>query len=161
MALLESRQVFQTIVDKSMSGVAARGGIAAYDPVSNGNLIYADATAVSGQLANPAGILMEDVEALNFMDHPEYLHRNVSPQGSVVGLITDGEVYTNFVETTGPGNIPVGTYASGDTIYMADNGNVSRNNGTFNNEGTAIRKEIGKALGAVDSDGFLKIRVDL
>jgi hypothetical protein len=160
MALGESRQVFHTNVDLSVSGVAERGGIISFDPVQAGNGIYADATAVSGQLVQPAGLLLDDVEALNFFEHPEYRQRNVVPQGSVVGLLTDGEGSTDFVETTLAG-ISVGTYAAGDPLYLADDGKLSRNNGTFGNLATAIRVRVGTALGTVDSDGFLRVRIDL
>lgn len=162
MALLEQRQVFQTIVDCTVSGVAERGGILAYLPDVAGLCGYANAAAVSGTIDYfPAGLLLDDVEALNFFEHPEYRQRNVVPQGSVVGIATEGEFWTDFVEQTGPGAISVGTYRAGDTLYLADNGQVSRNNGTFNNGATALRKQVGVALSALRSDGFLKIRVEV
>ena len=161
MALNEARQVFHTNVELSVSGVAARGGIVSFDPVQAGNGIYADATAISGQLVQPAGLLLDDVEALNYMTHPQYRQRNVGAQGEVIGLLTDGEVTTDFVETTLAG-ITVGTYAAGDPLYLADDGKLSRNNGTFGNvAATAIRVRVGTALGTVDSAGFLKVRIDL
>lgn len=160
MALGASRQVFHTNVELTVSGVAIRGGILSYVPGVNGLGAYADATAVSGG-AKPAGILLDDVEDLNFFKHPEYRQRNVVPKGSVVGIATEGEFSTDFVETTGPGAISVGTYAPGDLLYLADTGKVSRNNGTFNNGGTAIRSLVGRALSALGSDGFLKIRLEL
>lgn len=160
MALGVNRQVFQTAVNLSVSGVAERGGIVSFDPINANNGIYANAAAVSGQVVQPAGLLLDDVEALNFFRHPEYRNRNVVPQGSVVGLATDGEFETDFVETTLAG-ITVGTYAPGDALYLADDGKVSRNNGTFGNAATAKRVRIGTALSAVNSDGFLKIRIDL
>jgi hypothetical protein len=96
------------------------------------------------------------------MRNPEYRQRNVVPKGSVVGIVTEGEFHTDQVESTGPGAISVGTYAPGDTLYLGDNGEVSRNNGTFGNvTATAIRPVIGKALSALGADGFLKIRVEL
>lgn len=162
MALQPSRQVFQTLVDCTVSGVAERGGIMSFVPGVAGLCAYADATAVSGLLVQPLGVLLDDVEALNYYNHPEYRQRNVVPQGSVVGLCTEGEFWTDFVETpTGPGAITVGTYAPGDVLYLADNGKVSRNNGTFNNGATAKRVIVGKALSALGSDGFLKVRIDL
>ena len=161
MALQESRQIFQTIIDCSVSGVSERGGILSYVPGVDGLAGYANAAAVSGQLVQPAGVLLDDVEALNFFNHPEYRQRNVVPQGSVVGIATDCEVWTDFVETTGPGAISVGTYARGDVLYLADNGKVSRNNGTFNNGATAKRPVIGRALSALTSDGFLHVRIDV
>lgn len=161
MGLLPARQVFDTNIDLTCSGVAERGGILSYVPAVPGLGAYADATAVSGQVAPPAGLLLDDVEALNFMNQPEFRQRNVVPQGSVVGIATEGEFWTDFVEQTGPGNISVGTYAPGDTLYMADNGQVSRNNGTFNNGATAKRYTVGKALSALGSDGYLKVRIEL
>lgn len=161
MALLESRQVFQTGINCTVSGVSERGGVLSFVPGVNGLCAYADATAVSGALVQPAGMLLDDVEALNFFNHPEYRQRNVVPQGSVVGVVTDGELWTDFVEQTGPGAITVGTYAPGDVLYLADGGNVSRNNGTFNNGATAKRPVIGRALSALTSDGFLKVRIDI
>lgn len=161
MALGQSREVHQTDVACTVSGVAERGGILSYVPGVNGLCAYADATAVSGQLVQPAGLLLDDVEALNPFREPEYRQRNVVQQGSVVGAATEGDFFTDMVETTGPGAISVGTYAPGDKLYLADNGMVSRNNGTFNNGATAIRELIGRALSAVDSNGFLKIRVEI
>jgi hypothetical protein len=161
MALQPSRQVFQTNVENTCSGVAERGGIMSFVPGVAGLVAYANAAAVSGQLVQPLGILLDDVENLNYYNHPEYRQRNVVPQGSVVGICTEGEFWTDKVETTGPGAISVGTYAPGDVLYLADDGNVSRNNGTFNNGATAKRVIVGKALSALGSDGFLKVRIDL
>jgi hypothetical protein len=164
MNLSENRQIFQTDVTQSVSGVAERGGIMSYVPGVNGLVAYADATAVSGSVAKTAGLLLDDVEALNYFRHPEYRQRNVVPQGSTVGLVTEGELTTDFVETTLAG-ISVGTYAPGDNLFLADNGKVSRSNGTFgtnsNSTTTAIRPLVGKALSALDSNNFLKIRVEI
>ena len=161
MSLLQPRQIFDTDITCTVSGVSERGGVMSFVPAVNGLCAYANAAAVSGLLVQPAGILLDDVEALNFFNHPEYRQRNVVPQGSVVGLATDAEVWTDFVETTLAG-ITVGTYAPGDPLYLADDGKVSRNNGTFGNvAATALRPLIGRALSAVTSDGFLKVRIDL
>ncbi len=161
MGLLPSRQVFDTNIDLTVSGVAERGGILSFVPGVNGLGAYANAAAVSGQVVQPAGLLLDDVEALNFFLHPEYRQRNVVPQGSVVGIATEGEFWTDFVEQTGPGAISVGTYIPGDVLYMADNGQLSRNNGTFNNGATAKRVVVGRALSALGSDGYLKVRIEL
>jgi len=155
MGLLQQRQVFDTIVDCTVSGVAERGGILSYVPGVEGECAYADATATSGQIALPAGLLLDDVEALNFMRHPEYRQRNVSPQGSVVGIATEGEFWTDFVETASADGVSVGTYAPGDLLYLGDLGQVSRLNIL------GIRPLIGRVLSSVSSDGFLKIRVDV
>lgn len=155
MSLRESRQVFQTNIDCTVSGVAERGGILSYVPGVAGLCEYANAAAVSGSLSNPAGLLLDDVEALNFYNHPEYRQRNVVPQGSVVGIATEGEFITDMVETATPDGASVGTYAPGDPLFLADDGKVSRQ------QIAALRPSIGKALAAITTDGFLKIRVEL
>lgn len=155
MALKETRQVWETNIDLSVSGVAERGGILSFVPGVAGLGAYADSTAVSGQVAKPAGLLLDDVEALNYYNHPEYRQRNVVPQGSVVGIATEGEFWTDFVEQTIAGFGSVGTYAAGDTLYLANNGQVSRQ------QVTGRRVQIGTALSALTSDGFLKIRLEL
>jgi hypothetical protein len=158
MGLLPARQVFDTNIDLTVSGVAERGGILSFVPGVNGLGAYANAAAVSGQLVQPAGLLLDDVEALNFMDRPEPRQRNVVPQGSVVGIATEGEFWTDFVETTLAG-VSVGTYVPGDPLYLADNGKLSRNNGLL-----AIgvsRHLVGRALSALGSDGYLHVRIEL
>lgn len=158
MALQTSRQTFETNIDLSVSGVAERGGILSFVPGVAGLGAYANAAAVSGQVAKPAGLLLDDVEALNYFNHPEYRQRNVVPQGSVVGLAVEGEFWTDFVEQTITGFGTVGTYAPGDTLYLADNGNVSRKQLAGLN---VTRVTVGTALSALTSDGFLKIRLEL
>jgi len=160
MGLLPARQVFDTNVDLTVSGVAERGGILSFVPGVNGLGAYANAAAVSGALVQPAGLLLDDVEALNFMDRPEPRQRNVVPQGSVVGIATEGEFWTDFVEQTLAGQ-SVGTYAPGDLLYMADDGKLSRNNGTLANGATAKRQLVGRALSALGSDGYLHVRIEL
>lgn len=155
MSLRESRQTFHTNIDCTVSGVSERGGILSYVPGVNGLCGYADATAVSGQLSNPAGLLLDDVEALNYYNHPEYRQRNVVPQGSVVGIATEGEFLTDFVETATADGASVGTYVPGDTLYLADNGQVSRQ------QIAGLRPVVGKALAALTADGFLKLRLEL
>lgn len=155
MSLGESRQVFDTNIDCTVSGVAERGGIMSFVPSVNGLCAYANAAAVSGALVNPAGLLLDDVEAMNFMNHPEYRERNVVPQGSVIGLLTDGEVLTDFVETATADGFAVGTYAPGDVLYMGDAGQVSRQ------QVHGLRIVVGRALSTIDGNSFLKVRIDL
>lgn len=155
MALKASRQTFETNIDNTCSGVSERGGILSFVPGVVGLVGYADATAVSGQVAKPAGLLLDDVESMNFFNHPEYRQRNVVPQGSVVGVATEGEFWTDFVETTITAFGTVGTYAPGDALYLANNGQVSRQ------QVTGRRVQVGVALSALSSDGFLKIRLEL
>jgi hypothetical protein len=154
MALKGSRQTFETNIDLTVSGVAERGGILSFVPGVVGLGEYSNAAAVSGQLAKPAGLLLDDVEDINYMKQPEYRQRNVVPKGSCVGIATEGEFITDFVETA-VGAVSVGTYAPGDVLYLANDGQVSRLNVL------GIRKQVGVALSALSADGFLKIRLEL
>jgi hypothetical protein len=155
MALRESRQTFETNIDNTCSGVAERGGILSFVPGVVGLVGYLNAQAVSGQVAKPAGLLLDDVESINYFIQPEYRQRNVVPQGSVVGLAIEGEFWTDFVEQSIAGFGTVGTYAPGDTLYLANDGQLSRL------QVTGRRVQVGVALSALTSDGFLKIRLEL
>lgn len=155
MGLLQQRQVHDTNVDCTVSGVAERGGILSFVPGVEGLCEYANAAAVSGSLSLPAGLLLDDVEALNFYRHPEYRQRNVVPEGSVVGVAVEGEFWTDFVEQTTADGASVGTYAPGDPLYLGDAGQVSR----LNVHG--VRPLIGRALSSLSGDGFLKLRLDI
>lgn len=159
MALSENRQVMDTNIDLSVSGTAERGGILSFVPWANGLAYYAPLGAVSGNVVSPAGLLLDDVEALNFFTHPDYRQRNVVPRGSVVGVATEGEFETDFVEQNFSSGESAGTYAPGDRLYLADAGQVSRNIGTTMT--TAGRRLIGRALSTVGSTSFIKIRIDI
>lgn len=155
MALKGTRQVWQTDIGCTVSGVAERGGILSYVPGVVGLCEYSDSTAVSGQLAKPAGLLLDDVENFNYYNQPQHRQRNVVPQGSVVGTATEGDFWTDFVEQTTADGASVGTYAPGDTLYLADDGKVSRQ------QIASLRPTVGTALSALTSDGFLKVRLEV
>ena len=155
MALGEARQVFHTNSQCTVSGVAERGGIMSYVPGVDGLCRYLNAGAVSGAIALPAGLLLGDIEALNFMRHPQYRQRNVEPEGSVVALATEGEFWTDMVETTTVDGVAVGAYTAGDLLYLADDGEVSRLNVL------GIRPLVGRSLGTINADGFLQVRIEL
>lgn len=159
MALKEERQVQHTNVRCTVSGVTERGGILSHVPGVEGLCGYADATAVSGAVALPVGLMLGDVEALNHFRHPEYRQRNVDAQGTVQGVATAGEFITDFVETNLASGESVGTYVPGDILYLADDGKVSRSSAS-GATGSA-RLEIGRALSSVDGDGFLRILLSL
>jgi hypothetical protein len=151
MALNETRQVEQTNIQLSSSGVMERGGIVSFMPWAEGLGYYAP--SLSGATIRPVGILMEDIEDINPMLQPQYRNRNVSPLGSPIGVGVEGEYETDFVETTITGFGAL-TYAPGDVLYLGDNGQVSK-------QFITGRPTIGYALSSVDSDGFLKIRLQI
>lgn len=146
MALKESRQVFQTNIDFASSGTMERGGIASIAPWVDGLVYYA---AGSGLV--PAGLVLEDVETLNFFTHPQYLNRNVSPRGSVVGIATEGEFWTDMIDA----NL---TYKSGDTLYLIGSGKLTNQSSKDQLSDSYI---IGTCLAGKDSENFIKVRIDI
>jgi len=146
MAMKEWRQVSNQLTDIShtASGTMERGGIATIATWTNGLCYYA-----AGSGGPVAGLLLEDIEALNFMNHPQYMQRNVSPQGSVVGLATEGEFWTDMYDNA--------TYSAGDTIYLGANGKVTNDAG----DAASDRVTIGKCIAGKDAHNFIKIRLEL
>jgi len=146
MALKEDRQIFETNIDFASSGTMERGGVASVIPWTNGLVYYA---AGSGQ--TPIGVLLDDVESLNPMKHPEYLQRNVSPQGAVVGLVTRGEIKTDMLDTSNE------TYKAGDSLYLLGSGRITNIVSAVG----SLDVKVGTCLSAKDSHGFIKMRVEL
>lgn len=144
MAMKEDRQIFETNVDFASSGTMERGGVASVIPWANGLVYYA---AGSGQ--TPIGIALDDIEALNPMREPQYLQRNVSPEGYAVGLVTRGEIKTDMLDTSNE------TYKTGDALYLLANGLIT------NIAGETGAVQVGTCLSAKDSQGFIKMRVEL
>lgn len=145
MALKESRQVFQTVVSFATSGAMERGGIASIVPWTDGLIYYPTG---SGQ--QPLGILLEDIESLNFFTHPEYLNRNVSALGSMGGIATEGEFWTNMIDT----NL---TYKSGDVLYLIGSGKITNQPSLV----STLDKKIGICLEGKDSSDYIKVRLDI
>ena len=145
MGLKETRQVYQTNVDFAASGAMEPGGIASAIPWADGLVYYPTG---SGQ--KPIGLLLEDIEAMNFFQHPQYLNRNVSPYGSMVGLATEGEFWTDMIDT----NL---TYKSGDTLYLIGAGKITNQASMV----PASDKQIGMCLAGKDADNYIKIRLNI
>lgn len=147
MALGPNRQVFQTTVDYAVNAAAVRGGILSYSATA-GEAEYN--TAGSG--AAPLGILLDDVEDLNFDRHPEYLQRNVVDIGSVVGIANKGVFDTDAVVT---GNLP----AQGLDAYLHPGGEVSTvqlDDGVGNTS-----PKVGTFRSSLDANGFVRLLLDL
>lgn len=154
MSLKGDRQVFETVNDFVGSGILERGGILCVVPgATTGVATYLNAAAVSGQVAKPIGILLDDIEAHNPFKQFEQTHRNVIRSGTAVSIAAEGEFWTDKYETTLPSGPSVGTYAYGDVLYLADNGKVSRH-------AVGVRPVVGKVISA-PVDGFIKISVEL
>lgn len=148
MALGGDRQVIQTDVRFAASGAMERGGIASFVPWVNGIVYYA---AGSGQ--SPAGLVLDDIESMNYFTHPEYLQRNVSPLGAAVGLATQGEFMTDMLDSANS------SYKAGDTLYLFSAGKITNLNGyAAVTDNSAV---VGVCLSAKNSNGYIRMRLKL
>jgi len=146
MALGPNRQVFQTRIRYALSEVAERGGIV-HASATAGEVSYTSVSPTGGAL--PLGILLDDVEDLNFDRHPEYLQRNVVDVGSVVGIANEGEFQTDLI---------VGSPTQGAPAYLHASGLVSP---TQLSDGITDAPRVGTFLTALDANGFATLYVEL
>lgn len=97
-------------------------------------------------LARPVGLLLDDVENLDYTTRPQIWVRNVVPRGSEVSLLTKGRVKTNKIHFSAA---PSG----GRTAYLAVSGLVSTA------IGSGVR--VGWFESTKDSDGYADLWVDI
>ena len=147
MALGPNRQVFQTTIRYAVNEAAARGGIMCASATTAGAATYL--TVPTGTNVRPLGILLDDVEDLNYDRHPEYLQRNVIDIGGGVGIANKGEFQTDLV---------VGTPAQGQPAYLHPSGYVGATQLT---DGLNPAPRVGVFRTALDANGFATILVDL
>jgi hypothetical protein len=104
----------------------------------------------TGAATSPVGILLDDVESMNFDRHGEYRQRNVVDVGSVVGIATKGEFETDLV---------VGSPTQGQPAYLAASGWVSATQAGAGTVDAAPR--VGTFRSAPNANGFVRLYVDL
>lgn len=146
MALGPNRQQFETRIRYAMNQVAERGGIVCASTTA-GEVQYA--ATPTGTSVLPLGILLDDVEDLNYDRHPEYLQRNVVDVGSMVGIANRGEYQTNLIS---------GTPTQGQAAYLHQSGYVSP---TQLSDGVNPAPRVGTFLTAKDANGYATVYVDL
>lgn len=146
MALGPNRQVFQTTIKYAVNEVAVRGGIVSMS-ATPGEALYL--TVPTGSTVHPIGILLDDVEDLNFDRHPEYLQRNVVDVGSVVGIANKGEFETDQL---------VGSPTQGQPAYLHPNGQIGPTQLT---DGLFPAPRVGTFRTAPNANGFASVLIDL
>jgi hypothetical protein len=130
----------------AMNMVGERGGIVCASSTAGEVEYFASPT---GATRLPVGILLDDVESLNFDRHPEYLQRNVVDVGSQVSIASRGEFQTNLV---------VGTPTQGQTAYLHQSGYISA---TQLSDGIISAPAVGKFRTGPDANGFVHVLVTL
>lgn len=156
MALGEYRQVLATDINWVVDAAAERGGILS---AASGNIASYN-TSITASGVTPIGILLDDVEDLNPMKHPQFYQRNVTDIGGKVGIATKGEFITDFVDGYAKPHIDAGdkaylTHSGLVTIRALAPGIVSAAGGS------GVGVEVGRFLSNVDSNGFVKLYLNL
>jgi hypothetical protein len=145
MALKGKREVLQTNIGwKIADGVSAERGVILCATITDGTCQLITGTVKAG--ARPIGMLMDDVENLDFTSSPQVFVRNVVPQGSEVSILTKGRVKTNML--TG-----AAAPSGGMKAYLAQSGLVQ------SAAGSGI--VVGWFEGRKDADGYVDLYVDI
>lgn len=151
MALAPNRQPILGAEDvrHALPEVAERGKILCHTSTTAAGEVTGLATPTGVGVA-PLGLLLFDVESMNYDRHGEYRQRDVVDVGSVIAVATKGEYETDLI---------VGTPSAGDTAYLAASGYVSPTQ-LGPNGGTAA-PVVGKFRSATNANGFARLYVDL
>ena len=145
MALAPSRQNLQDEVHFAMNVVAERGVVVSHSATA-GEVTLANPT---GATTSPIGVLLDDVESMNFDRHGEYRNRMVVDVGSVVGIAAKGDYETNMI---------TGTPSAGVPAYLHLNGNISPTQLT---DGITLAPQVGKFRTGLNANGFALVHFDL
>ena len=146
MALAPSRQNLQDEVHFAMNVVSERGVVVSH-AATDGEVTLANPT---GALTSAIGVLLDDVEAMNFDRHGEYRNRNVVDVGSVVGIAAKGDYETNMILGTAP--------TPGAPAYLHTSGNISADQLT---DGITLAPQVGKFRTGLNANGFALVHIDL
>lgn len=151
MALAPSRQQIWTEVHMALNEVAARGKIVCID---GGTTAAGEVTGLAtptGLQVYPVGILLDDVENMNYDRHGEFLQRNVSDVGSVVGIGVKGDYETDQI---------TGTPVAGLPAYLGVSGLISAN---LLLDGVTGKNspQVGMFRSILNANGFCLVHIDL
>lgn len=156
MALGEYRQVLATDMNFTVDAAAERGGVLC----AASGAIASYVTSITSSGVTPIGILLEDIEELNPMKHPMYYQRCVSDVGSKVGIMTKGECVTDFIDGYAKPHID-----AGDKAFLTHSGLLTIRalapGVTGGAGGSGLGIEVGRFLSTIDSNGFVKVSINL
>jgi len=148
MAMSPSRAPLEDTVRYALNEVAERGLICCLVPGTTANGEVTVAAVPTGTIT-PVGILLDDIEDMNYDRHGEYLNRNVSDVGSVVGIATKGVYETDRIN---------GTPVQGNPAYLHTAGYVSATRLT---DGITPAPQVGYFMSVKNANGFAAVKIDL
>lgn len=152
MALKPDRVELLTDVSFFMNTTAERGGVVSVVTATSGvgvsmddaNAVVAYASVASG--ARPVGVLLNDVVNLDLTRQHINWHKDEMQVGGKVTVLRQGQVTTNMLVA---GTTP----SAGADAYVGANGLI----GTSSTNAV----KVGQFLSAKDSDGYVKVSVNL
>jgi hypothetical protein len=151
MALKPDRIELMTDISFFMNTVAERGGVVCVDTstdgvasMDDGNSVVQYAATVSG--SKPIGILLNDVVDYDLTRQHINWYRDEMQKGGKVTLLRQGQVTTNMV-------VSADTPKAGVDAYVGVSGLVST--------ASTDSVKIGQFLSAKDTDGYVKVSVNL
>lgn len=151
MALAPSRQDHHQLVRYALNQVSERGVIVTMLPGTTAAGEVTVSAAATGVALRAVGVLLDDVEDMNYDRHGEYLQRNVSDVGSVVGISNHGDFETD--QLSGP------TPVQGQPAYLGANGTLTTaqaDDGLGN-----VAPLCGWFLSGPNANGFAAVHIDL
>lgn len=151
MALAPRRQQIWTSVDFALNEVAARGKIVS---MNTGTTAAGEVTGLAvptGLQVYPVGVLLDDVENMNYDRHGEFLQRNVSDVGSVVGVGVKGDYETDQI---------TGTPVAGRPAYLGVSGLISATQLLDAVTGKNA-PQVGVFRSILNANGFALVHIDL
>jgi len=147
MALKAERQVHQTDAAHVLLQACEPGMVVATSGV-DGYAIVAGSPSVGVSGVYPLGLVLGTREDTNFGKEYQRFAYDTADLGSLIAICKEGELRTDKV---------VGTVVPGQKAYLAANGNLSAANPAPSNEDFRV----GRFLGAIDSDGFVLVHVQV
>jgi len=151
MALAPSRQVFQTNVKYALNEVSERGKVCCIVAGTTAAGEVTVAAVPTGVGVQAIGMLLDDVEALNYDRHGEYRQRNVVDVGSNIGIAAKADLETDQITGTDP--------VAGQDAFLGAAGSVTT---TQADDGLGnLAPRVGYFQTAKDANGFASVHVDL
>lgn len=148
MALKPDRIELSTDISFFMETTGDRGGVASIvsggtgSSMDDGDAVVGYYVAATGK---PVGVLLNDVVDLDLTRQHINWYKDEVQKGGKVTLLRQGQVVTNML-------VPAITPSAGDPAYVGPSGLIDT---------ASTGDQIGQFLSAKDSDGYVKVSVNI
>ena len=151
MALAPSRQIFQDNIKYALNEVTERGKLVC---IVAGTTADGEVTALAvptGTAVQVVGMLLDDVEDMNYDRHGEFRQRSVVDVGSQVGIAVKADLETDQITGTTP--------VAGNDAYLAVSGLISADQADDGLGNLAPR--VGWFQSGLNANGFAAVHLDV